>query len=90
MDTVLVMRDPKGRKIHLSRERWKHIIRDHPDVSLPGLEEVVTHPQAIIVEQDVAYYTRWYKERRKHLIVSIKYLNGAGFVITSFYGRQSS
>ena len=33
----------------------------------------------------VSFYYRYYKEKKQYLFVSVKYLSGEGFVITTFY-----
>jgi len=33
----------------------------------------------------VRFYYKFYKNLSKYLLVSVKYLNGEGFVITAFY-----
>ena len=32
-DKIFEIKDKTGRKIYLTKERWKHICEEHPDVS---------------------------------------------------------
>lgn len=89
MSWVLVVNDKSGRRIHLSRERWTHILR-HPEMvnQLENIEETLKNPNKIIqfeIDPAVHFYFRYFKPKSQYLFVSVKYLNGQGFIITSFY-----
>ena len=89
MDIVFETRDKTGRLIRLTSERWKHILK-HPEMTnqLEQIKETLQKPdfiQEIEEDPEVRCYYKYYKERREYLHVSIKLLNGAAFVITSFY-----
>ena len=89
MPWILEVKDKSGRKIHLSKERWSHI-QKHPDMSdkIEQIKETLTNPQSITefeYDSDVRFYFRYYKERKEYLFVSVKYLNGEGYIITSFH-----
>ena len=88
MTHVLSVIDKTGRKIHLSKERWKHIKQLHFDVTIEDIELALTKPTTIM-PSDRARDARWYYNYSKHskiyLMVSVKYLNGDGFVITAYY-----
>jgi len=52
------------------------------------IKDALLHPDAINrVEYDAGlrFYYRYDKGRKEYLFVSVKYLNGEGFIITSFY-----
>ena len=93
MYLVFEVRDKSGRKIHLSKERWKHIIHEHPDVAnkLYEIEEVIKNPLKIReskYDANVRFYYKYYKDSKqksKYILVAVKYLNGEGYIITSFY-----
>ncbi len=56
--------------------------------SLEQIKEALQNPDVIKkfdYDQDVRFYYRYYKKRKQYLLVSVKYLNGKGFVITSFF-----
>ena len=81
-----------GRKIHLSDKQWKHIINFHPNVdNFEKIKEALSNP--LIIKKDnfdssLNYYYKYDKTKNMHLMVSVKYLNGDGFVITSFYIKK--
>jgi|SRR3989344_4296169 len=90
------LKDKSGRKIYLSKERWKHINQEHPEISpyLDELKEALENPLAITtypLEEGIRYYYQYLKERtrpEKYLLIIVKYLNGDGFVITSYFVRN--
>jgi hypothetical protein len=88
--------DRSERKIHLSTERWKHINQEHPEVAdyLEEIQETLKNPIKITHYSDdesVKYYYKYFKNREssaKYLLVIVKYLNGTGFIITSYFVRK--
>jgi hypothetical protein len=86
--------DKTGRKIRLTDKQWRHIRQDHPEIEGEELiKETVESPTKITSPYDgnKKYYYRYFKNRKsedKWLLVVIKYLNGDGFVITSFYVKN--
>lgn len=89
MEWILEIVDTSGRRIHLSRERWLHILK-HPEMvnQVEQIRATLEHPDVIIQassDPQVHFYFKYYKERREYLFISIKYLNGEGFIITSHY-----
>jgi len=89
MVNMLEARDKSGRLISLSRERLRHILA-HPEMTnqVEQITETLLKPDTIIpFEYDPAvhFYFTYFKERRKYLFVSVKYLNGTGFIITAYY-----
>lgn len=89
MDYIFVVTDKSKREIYLSKERWFHIQR-HPEMSnqIEQIKETLIQPNTIIkfeYDPNVHFYYKYYKERREYLFISVKYLNGNGFIITSFY-----
>ena len=95
MVPVFDIEDQSGRKIHLSKERWRHINEEHPEIAayLEALKDTLVNPLRIItytLDDTVHYYHRYYKERAspaKYLIVIVKYLNHHGFIITAYFVR---
>jgi hypothetical protein len=89
MNRIFEVQDKTGRKIHLSKERWSHIQR-HPEMSnqIDQIIETLKSPQTIRTfeyDSNVKFYYRYYKNTGQYLFVSVKYLNGEGFIITSFF-----
>jgi len=87
------IKDKTGKIIYLTGERWKHISSEHPIVvnDIENIKEVLINPLVVkesIYDVNVNFYYRYYKEKKlrsKYLMVVVKYLNGEGFVITSYY-----
>ena len=89
MDNIFEVVDKTGRKISLSKERWKHITIEHPEISnYNDLINVIENPDKVL-ESDRDSKVRWYysynKKRKLYFKVSVKYLNGEGYVITAHY-----
>jgi len=89
MLNVFEIIDKTGRKIHLSKERWRHIRMEHPEiVNSEDIEDAIRIPVKIISsdrDQNVGWYFKYNKIRRRYLKVAVKYLNGGGYVITAHY-----
>jgi hypothetical protein len=92
---VLELIDKSGRKIHLSKERWKHIIK-HPHMH-DQIENIQLTLQTTSIiryfedDENVLYFYKEFKHRdpsERYLLVSVKYLNGEGFIITSFFTNK--
>ena len=90
MSLIFEITDKNNRKIHLTKERWSHIIKKHPEVeNYELIEETIKKPNKITnIHQDpkIHYYYKYYKHRPsygKYLQVVVKYLNGDGFILTS-------
>ena len=87
---VFAVKDKTNRNIYLSKERWVHI-QKHPECTLHFLErmkDTLVHPDTIQdfeFDPRVHFYYRRYADVRGYLFISVKYLNGKGFIITSFY-----
>ncbi len=85
--------DKKGRTIYLTPDRWTHIVTRHPELSnsIETIKQIVLQPLFIV--EDVAdiqlkYHHHFSKEMKMYLIVAVKYINTAGFIITAFYSKN--
>ena len=93
MELIFRIKDKSGREIHLSKERWKHI-KKHPHMDENKLEDIknaIRNPLTVRYNDEVKYFYREHKEMssfEKYILVSVKYLNGTGFVITSFFTNK--
>ena len=95
MDTIFEITDKNGKRIHLSKERWRHISK-HPHMhdQLENIKSTIQNPITIRCNEDdesVAYYYKEFKNNdseERYLLVSVKYLNGNGFIITSFFTNK--
>jgi len=93
MDFIFEMTDKSGRKIHLTKERWKHITVKHSYMAdkLEDVKKALTNPTLIVPHKfsdDMRNYYLNYKDKSRYLLVSVKYLNGGGYVSTSFITRK--
>ena len=89
---ILEITDRTGRNIHLSDERWVHINK-HPKISsrMELIKETLEKPDKITESYDedgVWFYYKYDKQEKEYVFVSVKYLNGYGFIITSFYTNK--
>ncbi len=89
MSHLFEVKDSSRRIIHLSHERWSHIQKHR---KMPGniekIIETIMHPNHIKSRNNLRGYYRFYKEDKEYLFVSVKYLNGKGFVLTSFFTKK--
>ncbi len=89
---IFEITDITARKIRLTKERWNHIIREHPNVTnLYKIITTLTQPTTIKqsrYDQNVRWYYLFIKEKQKYIMVAVKYLNGHGFIITAYYLRN--
>jgi len=97
MDIIFETIDKTNRKIRLTKKQWKHI-QKHPHMhlyeSVERIKDTVNSPTTIRYnneDETVNYFYREYNDMdifERYLLVSVKYLNGDGFVITSFYTNR--
>ena len=95
MDLIFEVIDKNDKLIHLSKERWLHISKEHPEVTsyIIRINEILRNPTKIvshIYNDDIKYFYRYIKEREqksKYLLIIVKYLNGSGFIITTYFTR---
>ncbi len=85
--------DKTGRRIRLTKERWKHITQEHPNIqNFEELKETLINPLKIMPStydpENVQYYYKFNKKKKRYLMVAVKYLNGEGFIITTYYMRN--
>ena len=86
---IFEVTDKTGRKIHLSKERWKHIREEHPEiVEFEDIKQTINLPDKITQsdrDSTVYWYSLHNKKKKRYLKVSVKYINRIGFIITSHY-----
>jgi len=95
-DYVFEITDKTKRDIRLTKERWSHITSPkslHPYMVnyLEEVKQTLEKPDVIILnkyEYTKANYYKFLKERRQYLLVGVKYLNGEGFITTSFITKN--
>lgn len=98
MEHIFIVTDSSGRKIRLSKEQWRHIAQEHPEV-VPYLEEIketLGSPITITTfyyDNKIKYFYKYLKYRAspyKYLLIIVKYLNGEGFIVTAYFVRAIS
>ncbi len=92
MNNVFEIIDKTGRKIRLTNKQWKHITKSHRYMAnyLEKIKETLIKPLKITespYDKEVRYYYNYLKYllyQEKYLLVIVRYLNGDGYVITSY------
>lgn len=95
MNPVFTITDKTGRTIHLSKERHKHILK-HPSMhnQIENIQNALKNSTTIRHSEEdekVKYFYKDFKNkdpRERYLFVLVKYLNGKGFIITSFFTNK--
>ena len=95
MKVIFEIIDKTGRKIHLSEERYKHILK-HPNMqdNLDNIKSTIMNARATRYNEEdekVIYFYKEFKNKEsyeRYLLVAVKYLNGEGFIITAFYTNK--
>ncbi len=87
------MIDKSKRIIRLTQERWKHIAKEHPEIrDFEEIKNALIFPFRIkpskFDPEQVHYYYKFNKEKKRYLMIAVKYLNGEGFIITAYYMRR--
>ncbi len=87
---IFEITEKTGRNIRLTRKQWKHIVKRHPYMEkyIEEIKEALKIPDNLIMQPfNKGYYYKNYKyfsKPNKFILVVVKYLNGDGFVITSY------
>ncbi len=87
------MTDKTGRKIRLTKKQHSHICKKHPAISnyFEELKETLIKPDKIIESDDdknVRFYYKFYKKLKppyQNILAIVKYLNGEGFIISTYF-----
>ena len=94
MNNVFEVIDKSGRKVYLSKERWRHIRLFHADVeSQEEIMETLKNPDNIIIDgrEKVENFYKFFKhksQKSKFLKVIVKFLNGYGFILSAHFARN--
>ena len=94
MDNIFEVIDKTGRKIRLTKKQFKHVIC-HMGMEnyIEEIKDTLKSPLEIISHGagELYDYYNYYKNRKqkaKYLQVVVKYLNGHGFILTSYFVRH--
>ena len=96
MNYIFEIKDKTGRKIRLTKRQWEHITSPTSPHAymvncLEEIKETLAVPDKIVnsVYDDFkSNYYRYYKNKKEYLRVIVKYLNGSGFVISSYFVKH--
>ncbi|MDP3987393.1 MAG: hypothetical protein Q8P81_04170 [Nanoarchaeota archaeon] len=96
MNYVFEVIDKTERKIRLTPRQWRETNLKHPSMTayLEEIKETLVNPDKITdysLDESVRYYYKSFKNlntRDRYLLVIVKYLNGDGFVIKSYFVRK--
>ena len=88
--------DKTGRKIRLTKRQWRETTLKHPSMAvyLEEIKEALIRPDTITdysLDEYVRYYYKYFKlikSKNKYILVIVKYLNGNGFVIKSYFENK--
>ena len=85
--------DREGKPIYLTKERQKHIINEHPELSNKEKEIKLVIQNSYIIKESkydkrVKFYYKYIKEKNRYLFIAVKYLKDKGFIITAFFVRS--
>ena len=80
----------------MSKERWNHINQDHPEMAnyIEEIKETLQKPDKTITfsfDKNIKYYYKYLKNissSAKYLLAIVKYLNGEGYIVTSYFVRR--
>ena len=93
MNVIFETIDKIGKKIRLTDKQWAHVVEDHPYMAnhIEEMKETIEKADKITIsmmDENVRYYYKYYKNKKgfnKYSLVIVKYLNGDGFVISSYF-----
>ena len=96
MKHIFEIIDKTGRKIRLTKRQWWETNLKHPNMAvyLEEIKETIIKPDSITdysFDKGVRYYYKYFKHiksKNKYLLVIVKYLNGDGFIIKSYFERK--
>ena len=96
MDFIFEVRDKTGRKIRLTPKQHTHMLKDHPYMHkyIEEMKETLQKPDKMTsysFDKYVRYYYKGYKhieKPNKFILVIVKYLNGDGYVISSYLEKN--
>lgn len=86
---IFEVKDKTGRKVRLTKKQWSHMTKKHPYMEkyFEEIQQTLIFPDKIANYSDKGYYYKNYKYLKasnNFVLVIVKYLNGDGFIITSY------
>lgn len=93
-DNVFTVIDKTGREIRLTRRQFQHVIcHKGMENHIEEIKDTLVNPLKIVSHEagnlyDYYTYHKNRKQKAKYLQVVVKYLNGHGFVLTTYFVRH--
>ena len=87
---ILEIEDKTGRLIRLTKERWSHIRRDHPDVQEQEIETTLACPIRIIPEKLDKHFYYCYFKNKSSSAKSLRVIGYSQLFVISLENRISS
>lgn len=89
MDIIFEVIDKTRRKIHLSKEMWKHISLNHSDMvnKIEEIKSALIMPTLIVpnkYDDNKRNYYKYQKPTNDYILVIVRYLNQEGYVVSAF------
>ena len=94
MPNIFEFVDRRGRKVSLTKDGWKHIRVEHPNVeSLQEIEDTLKNPDKVINDQGEGseYFFKHFKHKKlksKFLKIIVKYINMRGNILSVHFVRN--
>jgi hypothetical protein len=96
MNIIFETEDKNGKLIRLTNKQHSHIMDEHPYMHkyIEEIKETLKKPDKISsysFDEDVHYFYKGYKnleKPNKFILVIVKYLNGEGYVISSYLTQK--
>lgn len=93
MDKEFEIIDKTGRKIRFTKKQGSHMMKRHPYMQkyIKEIKGTLKVPDKIKKYKGKGYYFKYYKylkDPNQFILVIVKYLNGKGFVITSYLEKR--
>ncbi len=92
MNIIFEIIDKNAKLIRLTHKQYSHILDEHPYMHkyIEEIKETLQKPDKITyysLDEDVRYFYKSYKhldKPNKYVLVIVKYLNGEGYIISSY------
>ncbi|MEK6811781.1 MAG: PBECR2 nuclease fold domain-containing protein [Nanoarchaeota archaeon] len=96
MNNVFEITDKNGKRIRLTDKQHTHMMEEHPYMHeyIENIKETLQKPDRIAnygFDEDIFYFYKSYKNLpppNRFLLVIVKYLNGEGFIVSSYLEKN--
>ena len=96
MDSIFEVLDKTGRRIKLTKKQWKHITfpsspHSYMNNYLEEIKQTLINPDKIIssvYDDNKTSYYKYHKDKKRFIRIIVKYLNGEGYIITTYFVKH--